>query len=110
MHVLNPISHNCTCRSRAIRSRTVKMVGRQSLISKMDQAQIPTGVNVQTDILDIFVKLVGIYIYIYKICLNQYVLSGADSHKIVKLSYTIVVCYPFGMSVSTESLNNYVIF
>ena len=42
--------------------------------------------------------------YIYKICLNQYFLSGADTHKIVKLSYTIVVCYPFGMSISTESL------
>ena len=58
------------------------MVGRQSLISKMDQVQILTGVNVQTDTLEIFVKLVGIYIY--KIC--QYVLSGADTHKIVKLS------------------------
>ena len=36
------------------------MVGRQSLISKMDQVQILTGVNVQTDTLEIFVKLVGI--------------------------------------------------
>ena len=42
--------------------------------------------------------------YIYKICLNQYVFSGADTHHIVKLSYTIVVCYSFGMSISTGGL------
>ena len=35
------------------------MVGRQSLISKMDQVQILTGVNVHADTVEIFVKLVG---------------------------------------------------
>ena len=36
------------------------MVGRQSLILKMDQVQILTGVNVHTDTVEIFVNLVGI--------------------------------------------------
>ena len=40
------------------------MVGTQSLISEMDQVQILTGVNVQTDTMEIFVRLVGRVAYI----------------------------------------------
>ena len=36
------------------------MVGRQLLISRMDQVQILTGVNVHADTMEIFAKLVGI--------------------------------------------------